>query len=165
MWKSNLILVWVVAYTVAGCAGHSGAAGEAPTHPVPVQTTLPAEVEPWAGELTVLEVLSPTCSACKQTAADLDRLARKPTFRDVRFVGLVMEADQQTADRMRREHRISFEYIADPSGLRASRFPVRGVPSVFVLDRQGQIAWRSSSGVVEPHRIIAQLKGLISSEN
>ncbi|MDJ0763489.1 MAG: TlpA disulfide reductase family protein [Myxococcota bacterium] len=126
-----------------------------------IDTTGNASTIPTAGEIVVLEILSPSCQSCKKVSADLDRLARKERFKDVRFVGIVLESDQPAADALRKTHKISFHWVADPHGELAAPFSITGVPAVFVIDRSGRVAFQSTGGREEMQRLAAVLMGFV----
>ena len=113
---------------------------------------------PVPGQINVVEFLSEHCRACKRMSGNLDRLARKPSFQEVRFVGVVSGADLSKTQTLRKKHKVSFEWVPDPDGEIASYFAVKSVPTVLVIDQKGQIVLVTDGSPSDTNRILTTLR-------
>jgi thiol-disulfide isomerase/thioredoxin len=83
------------------------------------------------GEPVFIDVWASWCPSCKEEAPMLARLAREHRAR-VRFVGI------DTNDR----YGLAYTHLFDPKTTLAAKLGVYGIPTMFLVDRQGRIAAR-----------------------
>ncbi|MEW6581173.1 MAG: TlpA disulfide reductase family protein [Actinomycetota bacterium] len=95
------------------------------------------------GRPVLVNVWASWCTPCRDEAPVLERL-----WRDVKGGGaLVLGIDiQDVSDDARgfiREFRLTYPSLRDGNGSRTTRgFETTGVPETFLIDRDGNIAWR-----------------------
>ena len=98
--------------------------------------------------VTLLNVWATWCTSCREEMADLDSLQHEFGARGLRVVGV--SVDQGDGTRVRRfaqgEH-LSFTVAHDPSGDVQQRYLVLGVPTTFLIARDGRLLWRHTGNV------------------
>ncbi|MHB1242156.1 MAG: TlpA family protein disulfide reductase [Gaiellaceae bacterium] len=91
------------------------------------------------GEPVYVDVWASWCPSCREEAPMIARLARR-YGRDVRFVGVDTQDGAAAGRAFVREFGLDFPHLFDPSTKIALRLGVDGVPTAFLVDRQGRIA-------------------------
>ncbi len=102
-------------------------------------TTSLAEVLRQAGGKPVLVAFWATwCPVCKAEEGNLAAIAR-----DTPFIGVAMQSgDAVAVARHLKDRGLDFSSIPDPAGVLAAQWRVRGVPTHFIVDGQGQVRFR-----------------------
>lgn len=108
----------------------------------------------FTGQVTVVNVWAAWCPYCRGEHADLMRYARK---KSVRLVGVDYQDDMSAArDYLTREGNPYDSVGFDPKGAFARKLGVRGVPTTFVIGRDGAVVARLTGGL-DPDRIMREL--------
>lgn len=69
----------------------------------------------------------------------LARLAREHAS-DVRFIGIDTQDTRSAGRAFVRRYGLDFPHLFDPKSTLATRLGVSGIPTMFLIDRQGRIA-------------------------
>lgn len=187
--RSLMIVIASVAVTlcVAGCAsGSIGAnvpqssgtsfvgssytstvfkAGQRPQVPDVSGTSLtgqPLHLSSYRGDVLVLNFWGSWCTPCRSEAPALGTLARQMRAKGVRFLGVDIRDEPDSALAFMQTFRVGYPSFNDPNDQIALDF--RGtmtpsaIPTTLVIDRSGQVAARVVGGVT-----YAGLKSLILS--
>jgi thiol-disulfide isomerase/thioredoxin len=110
----------------------------------------------FAGKITVVNFWASWCPPCRAETPGLVTLAAQD--RDVAFVGVNEKDSVSAAKAFTRDYKVTYPSIVDKIGTLAARWPVPpGLPSTFVLDRQGRLAARFTGGVLP-----ADLTGMLA---
>lgn len=100
----------------------------------------------YSGEVIVLNFWGSWCAPCRDEAPGLGALARQLQVRGVRFVGIDIRDEPDSALAFMQTFRIGYPSISDPADLIALEFrgtdPPSAIPSTIVIDRSGRIAAR-----------------------
>jgi cytochrome c biogenesis protein CcmG/thiol:disulfide interchange protein DsbE len=94
------------------------------------------------GDIVVLNFWASWCSPCRLEAPDLQSAWEDYRGRGVRFVGVDELDDRFAAKGFVREFAITYPSVFDPSGSLADDYGFIGLPATYVIDREGQIAYR-----------------------
>jgi cytochrome c biogenesis protein CcmG, thiol:disulfide interchange protein DsbE len=157
-WLRRRRLALVAAIVVGACAVAAGLLLAAPgadvsaSQPAPVVKRGPApELEGrWLvpppvrladlrGTPVVINFWASWCVPCREEAPELARFDREMRGR-AQLVGVAFQDAKPDALAFVREFRWRFPNLRDPQGGLAARYGLAGLPTAYVVDRQGRIA-------------------------
>src|SRR6266545_5278911 len=135
-----------------GVAGFTVADQEAteagvPHRVVEVTGELLADGSPWSstsarGSVLVVNFWASWCGPCRAEQPELSRVARAYRGRGVRFVGINVRESRGAAESYVEEFQIPYPSLYDQAALNAARLQAFALPSTFILDRDGVVAYR-----------------------
>lgn len=100
----------------------------------------------YRGDVVVLNFWGSWCAPCRDEAPALGTLSGKLAPEGVRFVGVDIRDEPDSALAFMSTFRISYPSISDPGDLIALQFratdPPSAIPSTIIIDRSGRIAAR-----------------------
>ena len=100
----------------------------------------------YRGDVVVLNFWGSWCTPCRDEAPGLGALARQLQASGVRFVGVDIRDEPDSALAFMQTFRIGYPSISDPGDLIALEFratdPPSAIPSTIIIDRSGRIAAR-----------------------
>lgn len=100
----------------------------------------------YRGDVVVVNFWGSWCTPCRDEAPALGTLAAKLSPDGVRFVGIDIRDEPDSAQAFMNSFRIGYPSISDPGDLIALEFratdPPAAIPSTIVIDRSGRIAAR-----------------------
>jgi thiol-disulfide isomerase/thioredoxin len=143
-------------------------AGRRPLAPTVSGTTLTGEhlsLARYHGDTIVLNFWGSWCAPCRAEAPALGQLARQLNSRGVRFVGVDIRDEPDSALAFMQQFNVGYPSINDPSDEIALEFrttvPPADIPTTLVIDRDGRIADRifGASSYSELLSIIDQVIG------
>jgi cytochrome c biogenesis protein CcmG/thiol:disulfide interchange protein DsbE len=94
------------------------------------------------GSIVVLNFWASWCGPCREEAPDLQAAWVDYQDRGVRFVGVDERDDRAAALAFVEEFGITYPSVFDPAGSLADDYAFLGLPSTFVIDAVGNIAYR-----------------------
>jgi thiol-disulfide isomerase/thioredoxin len=123
--------------------------GQRPTAPVVSGTTVTGKhlsLAAYRGDTVVLNFWGSWCAPCRAEAPALGQLARQLQARGVRFVGIDIRDEPDSALSFMQQFNVDYPSISDPSDEIALDFrssvPPADIPTTLVIDRDGRIAAR-----------------------
>ena len=100
----------------------------------------------WTGQVVVLNFWYAACAPCRLEAPRLEALWEQFQPEKVRFYGVNIRDEEQTAAAFERTFGITYPSMQDKDGgillAMAHYVPPQAVPSTLVLDKQGRVASR-----------------------
>ncbi len=79
----------------------------------------------------------------------------------VRFLAVAQSSSADEVKQFKKAHAVPFPMLADPNSTVESALHVRGVPTVVVLKRDGQVLRTEVGGIDSPKEALAELRKLI----
>ena len=141
---------------VAGCAKSGGdAAAFKPLDvgaPVPAYTarTLTGDTVRVGGTQapTVLNVWATWCTSCQEEMAALDSLRTEFQTKGLRVIAVSVDnGDVEKVRRFAETNHLGMTVAHDPASTINSSFEVVGVPTTFIIGRDGKLVWRHTGNV------------------
>ena len=159
MKKSRL---WTIAglMAIGSSACEQKQSGGAAFHPLDVGAVVPAyAIESLAGDTvhvgssqqpTVLNVWATWCTSCREEMAALDSLNREFAARGARVVGVsVDEGSTNLVRRFAESNHLGFTIAHDRAGSIQQSYQLVGVPTTFVIGRDGRLLWRHTGNITD----------------
>ena len=160
-WKDNLLFLLVV--TWLGVAGHAAAfelpplghrltpLPEAPVAPdfrLLDMDEQPHALSDYRGKVVMVNFWATWCPPCRREMPSMERLYRQ--YRDRGFVVLAVnqweDPDHVFAFTGQLSESPSFPILFDPGSEASGAFAVKGLPSTYLVDKQGRIRYRAVGG-------------------
>jgi thiol-disulfide isomerase/thioredoxin len=142
--------------------------GHRPTAPMVSGTTLTGKhlsLAAYHGDTIVLNFWGSWCAPCRAEAPALGQLARQLQDRGVRFVGIDIRDEPDSALSFMQQFNVDYPSLSDPDDEIALDFrstvPPADIPTTLVIDRDGRIAARifGSSSYSQLLSVIDQVVG------
>jgi cytochrome c biogenesis protein CcmG, thiol:disulfide interchange protein DsbE len=110
-----------------------------PALPARVMAGPPVDLAALRGKPAVVNFWASWCGPCKKEAPELQRLAHSLSGR-ARLVGVDWNDGLSGARAFIRRYRWSFSILRDGDGAVGNRWGLTGLPTTYVLDRNGRVA-------------------------
>jgi thiol-disulfide isomerase/thioredoxin len=94
------------------------------------------------GKVVVVDFWASWCGPCRHSFPWLNAMQAKYTERGLVIIGVSVDRDRAQAERFLHEVPAQFRIVYDPAGELASRYDVPGMPSSYVIGRNGEIVAR-----------------------
>ena len=135
-----LLLAFLLAVLVGGNASPTKAR-RAPALPTKVLVGPRVDLASLQGRPAIIHFWASWCGPCVKEAPQLARLAGELHGRAT-LVGVDWSDNQGDAARFVRQHHWTFPVLIDSSGEVGDAYGITGLPTTFLLDRQGRIIRR-----------------------
>jgi len=96
----------------------------------------------YRGKIVVLNFWASWCAPCWQEAPGLQAVWERYRSRGVQFLGVNERDDHASAGSFVEENGLTFPSASDPSGELAGSYGIIAMPTTFVIDSTGQLAYR-----------------------
>lgn len=160
MRRAILLLATAVA---AACAKSDGARPEAANaafKPLDIGAQVPAYAAATltgdtvrvggAESPTVLNVWATWCTSCQEEMAALDSLKREYSSRGLRVIAVSVDnGDISRVRRFAATNKLEMIVAHDPASAINQSFEVVGVPTTFVIGKDGRLLWRHTGNITE----------------
>lgn len=141
-----LVLAAVVATLLAGCGEESvrlvngqPAPGFSLEQLNGERLSVPESIK---GKVVAIRFWADWCPFCKTEMQDIEPVYRQYRERGLVILAINVRQDRETAARFIRNLDISYDVLLDPEGEVARRYGVIGLPSTFIVDRNGLLHTR-----------------------
>jgi uncharacterized protein (TIGR03435 family) len=119
----------------------------------------PASLNAWRGRAIVLEFSAGWCGPCRATTPHMNELVEK--FKNdagVAFLTVTNEG-KAAAEKFRSDVKMASALAYDADGSTYESYRIRGVPSVFLIDRAGKVVARGHPADLTPEVLGALVRG------
>ena len=141
---------WLLLLCVAACAGSEEPAGrveigvEAPSYAARNMQGDSVSLALLRGKPVLLNVWATWCLPCKEEIPYLESLHAKHAAQGLQIIGVSVDArgDESKITEFARDFRMTYPIWRDPDERVNSRFLAIGVPSTYLIDRDGVLRWK-----------------------
>ena len=102
-----------------------------------------ASLDALRGRVVILNFWASWCEPCRPEMPQFDALHRELQSEGLTVLGLNAGEEEDAVRRFARELGLRFPLVLDPDGAIRSAYGVVGLPTTFVLDREGRVAARA----------------------
>lgn len=103
----------------------------------PADLTL--DLKALSGHVVYLDFWASWCAPCRHSFPWMNNMQREFGQDGLVIVAVNVDHSHADAEQFLHEHSPAFRIVFDPEGTLAERFGVRGMPTSFLLDRDGRI--------------------------
>ncbi|WP_129645783.1 TlpA disulfide reductase family protein [Peristeroidobacter agariperforans] len=100
----------------------------------------PLDLARLKGKVVVIDFWASWCAPCRQSFPWLNEMQAKYRDRGLVIIGVNVDRERAEADRFLQQTPADFKVVYDPGGTLAARYQVPGMPSSYVIGRDGQQA-------------------------
>jgi cytochrome c biogenesis protein CcmG/thiol:disulfide interchange protein DsbE len=94
------------------------------------------------GRVVYLDFWASWCAPCRESFPWMNRLQQQLGPEGLVIVAVNVDRERRDADRFMRAHAPHFRIVFDPEGLLPEKFAVRGMPTSFLISRDGRVQAR-----------------------
>lgn len=98
----------------------------------------PLDLARLKGKVVVIDFWASWCAPCRQSFPWLNEMQAKYRDRGLVVIGVNVDRERAEAEGFLRKTPAGFSIVYDPDGALASRYQVPGMPSSYVIGRDGQ---------------------------
>lgn len=94
------------------------------------------------GKIVFINFWTTWCLACVIEMPSMEKLHQKFKDKDFAMVGINLQESEETVLEFYKEHKLTFTTLLDSTGEVGTEFRIRGIPTTFILDKNGIIIGR-----------------------
>lgn len=102
-------------------------------------TTAQINSDLYKGKVVYVDFWASWCGPCKRSLPKLEELRAKYKGSGFEVIAINMDENAQDAKDFLEKFPVSFPVGVDPKGVVAEKYRITGLPSAYIIDRQGNI--------------------------
>ena len=103
------------------------------------QNGRPTSFSEFRGKIVFINFWTSWCLACVIEMPSMEKLHEKFKDKDFVMVGINLQESEATILKFYKEHKLTFTTLLDSTGDVGNAFRIRGIPTTFILDKNGII--------------------------
>ena len=149
---------WAIGYlTLAACSASDGASGgrvevgaPAPSYRAISLAGDSVSLEAQRGKVVLFNIWATWCHPCRDEIPELRQIHARYKDRGLELVGVSVDAEgaDENIREFMKEFEMTYSVWLDPGERVSNQFLTIGVPTTFVIDRQGVLRWRKTGPVL-----------------
>lgn len=152
-----VLLGWGMLGASPSVPGSVAGGGPAPDFTLPSFEGESVTLSDLRGQVVVLNFWASWCPPCRQEMPAFQRVWEQVQDRGVVFLGINIQDDPEKARAFLREVGVTYTNLLDPPGQVAALYNVLGIPSTFVVGRDGTLR-RWKVGVLSEKALLAMVE-------
>lgn len=97
----------------------------------------------YRGKPVIINCWATWCPPCRAELPAMNRAWEKVKAENIEMLAINVGEDEDTIFAFTGEYPIDFTVLLDETGEEIKRWPIRGLPTTFVLDKEGRIVYRA----------------------
>ncbi|HSG66951.1 MAG TPA: TlpA disulfide reductase family protein [Gammaproteobacteria bacterium] len=108
-------------------------------HPAPAFAQDALDLEAYRGQIVWIDFWASWCTPCRRSFPWLNDMMAKYAGQGLVVVGVNVDTEHELAAQFLSEVPVSFSIVYDPQGALAQQYEVLGMPSSFLIGRDGRL--------------------------
>jgi len=100
----------------------------------------------YRGKVVILNFWATWCPPCREEMPSMERAWQKLRHEDIVMLAVNVGEDEDTVFEFTASYPVEFPLLLDRKSEVIGNWPVRGLPTTFVIDPQGKIVYRAIGG-------------------
>jgi peroxiredoxin len=139
---------------------------QAPDFNLPDMNGKQHRLSDYRGKVVIVSFWATWCDPCRDEMPSMQQALDKLGADGLAILGIDIGEQQGAVRQFSQSYSIKFPLLLDPDSTMTSQWPLRGVPTSFVVDAQGHIAYIAVGGRDWDHpTILAELRELLKWTN
>lgn len=164
---ASTLVLSILTPTGAGAAGANQTLTPMPERPVAPAFDLkdpedqPRRLEDYRGKPVILNFWATWCPPCREEMPSMQRAHKALSGDGIALVAINVGEDADTILSFLANHPVDFPLPMDPDAKVAESYPVKGLPTTFVIDPEGRLAYVATGGREwDDPRLLDQVRAL-----
>ena len=108
------------------------------------------------GKVVYVDFWASWCAPCRESFPWMNRMQSELGHDGLVIIAVNVDRERADAEQFLRSHAAQFRIVYDPQGRLPERFGVRGMPTSFLIDRNGRIQSRHEGFFIKDRDALAQ---------
>jgi cytochrome c biogenesis protein CcmG/thiol:disulfide interchange protein DsbE len=104
--------------------------------------TPPVDLAAFRGQVVYLDFWASWCAPCRESFPWMNRMQAELGAAGLVVIAVNVDREHADAERFLRQHPAQFRIVFDPPGMLPEKFGVHGMPTSFVIGRDGTLQLR-----------------------
>jgi peroxiredoxin len=104
------------------------------------------KLEDYRGHVVVVNFWATWCPPCRREMPSMEQASHKLKEHQIAMLAINVGEDVDTIFRFTADYPVTFPLLLDRDSSVIQKWPVRGLPTTFVVDKQGNIVYRVIGG-------------------
>jgi thiol-disulfide isomerase/thioredoxin len=139
MSKRPFLVAGLLALAVLLSATGAMAAGPAPPIWAPQADGTMTGLKALRGNVVFVDFWASWCAPCRESLPQLDGWHRELGGRGFSVLAVNVDTEQRKSLAFLKQKPVSYPVVYDPEGVWPEQYAIKGMPSAFLVDRQGRI--------------------------
>lgn len=100
----------------------------------------------YKGKPVIVNFWATWCPPCREEMPSMERAWQRIQPEGIAMIGINVGEDFDTVFGFTGEMEVSFPLLLDSDGQESRRWPIRGLPTTYVLNNQGEIVYQAIGG-------------------
>lgn len=100
----------------------------------------------YRGKVLIINFWATWCPPCREEMPSMDRAWAMLKEEDTQMLAVNVGEDEDTIFQFTANYPVEFPLVMDRDSKVVEEWPVRGLPTTFVVDREGRLAYRAIGG-------------------
>jgi len=103
-------------------------------------------LQQYRGKPVIINFWATWCPPCREELPSMNRAWQKIKDDNIAMIAINVGEDEDTIFSFMGDYPIDFQMLMDQDGNTIKQWPIKGLPTTFVIDPQGRMAYRAIGG-------------------